>query len=161
MRTSDRRLDSSSRPAATSCRFAAAPASSTRATSSTTPPTPAVRWSMRTATSSTTPACADPSATTWYCPTEQQITSYQGVSISTICGESIAQAAPQISALKAQFQAASSTGGPNPGYIGTGGGLAVHRHLRRTVPDSVFHPIQRRRAGGDSQGNPDQRRLRA
>jgi hypothetical protein len=56
-------------------------------------------------------------------PNGTTVSSYKGVPISTICGESIAQAAPQISALKAQFQAASNTGGPNPGYIGTGGAL--------------------------------------
>ena len=51
------------------------------------------------------------------------VSSVNGVPLSTICAESIAQAAPQIAALKAQFQAASQTGGPNPGYIGNGGGL--------------------------------------
>jgi hypothetical protein len=64
-----------------------------------------------------------PEGTTLVLPNGTKITSYKGVQIATICGESIAQAAPQISALKAQFQAASNTGGPNPGYIGTGGGL--------------------------------------
>jgi Carboxypeptidase regulatory-like domain len=56
-------------------------------------------------------------------PNGQTITSVAGVPLSTICGESIAQAAPQINALKAEFQTASSTGGPNPGYIGNGGVL--------------------------------------
>jgi hypothetical protein len=51
------------------------------------------------------------------------VNSVNGVPLSTICAESIAQAAPQINILKAQYQAASQTGGPNPGYIGTGGGL--------------------------------------
>jgi len=51
------------------------------------------------------------------------LNSVNGVPLSTICNESILQAAPQINALKAQYQAASSTGGPNPGYIGVGGGL--------------------------------------
>ena len=50
------------------------------------------------------------------------ISSYNGVSIQSICAEPIAQAAPQINALKAMYQAASQTGGPNPGYIGTLGG---------------------------------------
>ena len=44
-------------------------------------------------------------------------------SIATICSESILQSAPQIAALRAQYQAASSTGGPNPAYIGTGDAL--------------------------------------
>ena len=56
-------------------------------------------------------------------PNGQAISSVNGVPLSTICGESIAQAAPQINALKAQYEAASSTGGPNPGYIGSGGVL--------------------------------------
>ena len=56
-------------------------------------------------------------------PGQGAVTSVNGVPLSTICGESIAQAAPQINALKAEYQAASSTGGPNPGYIGVGGGL--------------------------------------
>ncbi len=64
-----------------------------------------------------------PFGTNLILPNGTAISSIKGVPISTICGESIAQAAPQITALKAQFQAASSTGGPNPGYIGTGGGL--------------------------------------
>jgi hypothetical protein len=56
-------------------------------------------------------------------PNGTQLNSVNGVSLATICGESIAQAAPQITALRAQYQAASSTGGPNPSYIGAGGGL--------------------------------------
>jgi hypothetical protein len=64
-----------------------------------------------------------PFGTTLVLPNGTAITSYKGNSIANICNESIAQAAPQISALKSQFQAASNTGGPNPGYIGTGGGL--------------------------------------
>ena len=52
------------------------------------------------------------------------VTSVNGVPLSTICAEPIAQSAPQIATLKAQYQAASQTGGPNPGYIGSlGGGL--------------------------------------
>lgn len=51
------------------------------------------------------------------------VTTVNGVPISTICAEPIAQSAPQINQLKAQFQTASQTGGPNPGYIGTSGGL--------------------------------------
>ena len=45
-----------------------------------------------------------------------------GVSLSTICNEPIAQAAPQIAKLKATYQAASQTGGANPSYIGSNGG---------------------------------------
>ncbi len=57
-------------------------------------------------------------------PNGTVITSVNGVALSTICNEPIAQAAPQIAALKAQYQAASQTGGPNPAYIGSpGGGL--------------------------------------
>ncbi len=51
------------------------------------------------------------------------VNSVNGVPLATICAEPIAQSAPQINALKAQYQAASQTGGPNPGYIGVGGGL--------------------------------------
>lgn len=53
------------------------------------------------------------------------VSSVNGVPLSTICAEPIQQAAPQIAALKAQFQTASQTGGPNPGYIGTGGALTL------------------------------------
>ena len=57
-------------------------------------------------------------------PNGTVVSSVNGVSLKTICGESIAQAAPQIAALKAMYQAASQTGGPNPAYIGSvGGGL--------------------------------------
>jgi hypothetical protein len=49
-----------------------------------------------------------------------------GQSISAICGEPLAQSAPLINQLKAQYQAASSTGGPNPGYIGGGGALLAN-----------------------------------
>ncbi len=63
--------------------------------------------------------------TTVLIPGQGSVNSVNGVPLSTICGESIAQAAPQIAALKAQYQAASQTGGPNPGYIGNGGGLAA------------------------------------
>jgi hypothetical protein len=56
-------------------------------------------------------------------PGQGAVSSVNGVPLSTICAESIEQAAPQINALKAQYQAASQTGGPNPGYIGTGGAL--------------------------------------
>ncbi len=58
-------------------------------------------------------------------PNGTQINSYNGTSIQTICGESLAQSVPQINALKAQYQAASNTGGPNPAYVGTGGGLRL------------------------------------
>ena len=52
------------------------------------------------------------------------VNSVNGIPLSTICGESIAQAAPLINQLKAQYQAASSGGGANPSYIGgLGGGL--------------------------------------
>jgi hypothetical protein len=54
------------------------------------------------------------------------VSSVNGVPLSTICGESIGQSAPQIATLKAQYQLASQTGGPNPGYIGSkGGGLSA------------------------------------
>jgi hypothetical protein len=56
-------------------------------------------------------------------PNGTTINSVNGVPLSTICGESIAQAAPQIAILKGQYQQASQTGGPNPSYIGTGGQL--------------------------------------
>ncbi len=56
-------------------------------------------------------------------PNGTSINSVNGVPLTTICGESIAQAAPQINALKAQYQAASAGNGPNPAYIGTGDGL--------------------------------------
>jgi hypothetical protein len=56
-------------------------------------------------------------------PDGTQVNSVNGVSLATICGESIAQAAPQIQVLKAQYQAASAGNGPNPAYIGGGGGL--------------------------------------
>ncbi len=57
-------------------------------------------------------------------PGQGTVTQINGVPLATICAESIAQAAPQIAQLKTQYQAASSTGGPNPAYIGsTGGGL--------------------------------------
>ena len=56
-------------------------------------------------------------------PGQGSVSSVNGVPLSTICSEPIAQAAPQIAVLKAQYQAASQTGGPNPGYIGNGGGL--------------------------------------
>lgn len=52
------------------------------------------------------------------------VTQIGGKSIASICAEPILQSAPQINQLKAQYQIASQTGGPNPGYIGgTGGGL--------------------------------------
>jgi hypothetical protein len=65
-------------------------------------------------------------------PNGTTVTQVNGVPLATICGESIAQAAPQIAALKAQYQAASQGGGPNPGYIGTGGNLNI------TVPSAVY-----------------------
>ena len=64
-----------------------------------------------------------PFGTTIIVPGTGAVSSVNGVSLATICGESITQAAPQINALKAQYQAASQTGGPNPSYIGTGGAL--------------------------------------
>ena len=62
---------------------------------------------------------------TFTLPNGTVINNVGGVPLSTICGESIAQAAPQIAALKAQYQAASQTGGPNPSYVGTGGLLTL------------------------------------
>jgi hypothetical protein len=56
-------------------------------------------------------------------PNGQVVNSVNGVPLSTVCGESIAQAAPQIAIVKAEYQAASQTGGPNPSYIGNGDGL--------------------------------------
>lgn len=56
-------------------------------------------------------------------PDGTNVSSVNGVPLSTICSQSIGQAAPQIAQLKAQYQAASQTGGPNPSYIGGGGGL--------------------------------------
>ena len=76
-------------------------------------------------------------------PDGTQVTSVNGVPLSTICGESIAQASPQINALKAQYQTASSTGGPNPGYIGVGGGLKSTRCLCCSLSHTLFHPVQR------------------
>jgi hypothetical protein len=47
-----------------------------------------------------------------------------GTPLSTILTESIAQAAPEINAIKAEYQAAvKNVAGPNPSYIGTGNGL--------------------------------------
>jgi hypothetical protein len=44
--------------------------------------------------------------------------------ISTISGEAISDAAPQLNALKAYYQSqVKGSTGPNPSYIGTGGGL--------------------------------------
>ncbi len=56
-------------------------------------------------------------------PDGTQVDNVNGVKLSVICNEPIAQSAPQINQLKAQYQAASSTGGQNPAYIGVGGGL--------------------------------------
>ena len=57
-------------------------------------------------------------------PGQGAVTSVNGIPLSTICAESIAQSAPLINQLKAQYQAASSGGGANPSYIGgLGGGL--------------------------------------
>jgi hypothetical protein len=51
-------------------------------------------------------------------------TTPDGTPLTTICSEPIAQAVPQVNALKAEYQAASQTGGPNPSYIGLpAGGL--------------------------------------
>ncbi len=55
-------------------------------------------------------------------PDGTNITSVDGVSLSTICSEPIAKAAPQIAKLKAIYQSASQTGGANPSYIGSNGG---------------------------------------
>jgi Carboxypeptidase regulatory-like domain len=59
-------------------------------------------------------------------PNGQVLNSVNGVPLSTICGESIAQASPQIAILQSEYAAASQTGGPNPAYIGTGGGLKAN-----------------------------------
>jgi hypothetical protein len=56
-------------------------------------------------------------------PGQGVVSSYNGESIATICNEPISIAAPKINAIKSEFQTASQTGGPNPAYIGTGGGL--------------------------------------
>jgi hypothetical protein len=56
-------------------------------------------------------------------PGQGVVTSYNGETIAAICAEPISTAAPKINAIKSEFQAASQTGGPNPAYIGTGGGL--------------------------------------
>ena len=61
--------------------------------------------------------------TTVTLPNGTNVSSVNGVPLSTICGESIAQAAPQINALKAEYQVASQGGGPNPAFIGNGGEL--------------------------------------
>ena len=55
------------------------------------------------------------------------VSSINGVPLSTICGESILQAAPQLNALKSQYQTAVA-GSPsaNPNFIGTGGGLIAN-----------------------------------
>ncbi len=58
-------------------------------------------------------------------PNGQTVSQVGGTALSTICGEPIEESAPLINQLKAQYQAASSTGGPNPGYIGTGAGLST------------------------------------
>jgi Carboxypeptidase regulatory-like domain len=55
------------------------------------------------------------------------VTQVNGVPLSTICNESIGQAAPQINALKAQYQAAvASSTSANSSFIGTGGGLVAN-----------------------------------
>jgi len=47
-----------------------------------------------------------------------------GTPVSTILSESIGQAAPELNAIKAEYQAkVANVAGPNPSYIGTGGGL--------------------------------------
>ena len=58
-------------------------------------------------------------------PNGTTVNSVNGVSLATICGEPIAQAAPQLNVLKTEYQVASQGGGPNPGYVGTGGGLRL------------------------------------
>ncbi len=60
-----------------------------------------------------------------FIPGTGSVTSINGVPLSTVCAEPIGQAAPQIAALKAQYQAASQTGGQNPSYIGNGGALVA------------------------------------
>ena len=55
------------------------------------------------------------------------VNSVNGVPLSTICGQSINQAAPQLNALKAQYQAAvAGSTAANPSFIGTGGGLIAN-----------------------------------
>jgi len=56
-------------------------------------------------------------------PDGTTVNSVNGVPLSTICSEPIAQSAPQIAILEQQYQTASQTGGQNPSYIGNGGGL--------------------------------------
>lgn len=57
-------------------------------------------------------------------PGQGPVTTINGQSIADICNLPIAQSAPLINQLKAQYQAASSGGGSNPSYIGgLGGGL--------------------------------------
>lgn len=47
-----------------------------------------------------------------------------GTPVSTILNEPIGQAAPEVNAIKAEYQAAvKNVAGPNPSYIGTGNGL--------------------------------------
>jgi hypothetical protein len=58
-------------------------------------------------------------------PNGTTINSVNGVPLSTICSEPLMQSTPLINQLKAQYQAASSTGGPNPAYIGGGGLLST------------------------------------
>ena len=55
------------------------------------------------------------------------VTAINGVPLSTICGESIAQAAPQLNALKSQYQTAlAGSTVANPSFIGTGGNLVAN-----------------------------------
>ena len=50
-----------------------------------------------------------------------------GVPLSTLCGESIANAIPAIAALQTQYQTLSAaSAGPNPNFIGTGGDLVAN-----------------------------------
>lgn len=55
------------------------------------------------------------------------VTSVNGVPLSTITTEPISQAAPQMNALKAQYQAkVQGASSANPSFIGTGGGLKAN-----------------------------------
>jgi Carboxypeptidase regulatory-like domain len=64
---------------------------------------------------------------TAFLPGLGSVSSVNGVPLSTICNESIAQAAPQINALKSAYQAAvASSTSANPSFIGTGGGLVAN-----------------------------------
>ena len=92
-----------------------------------------------------------PFGTTVVIPGTGAVSNVNGVSLANICSESITQAAPQINALKAQFQAASQTGGPNPSYIGTDGPGALQstvqwRRVCRPLPEPLLDPAEWRSA---------------